>query len=82
MKSWQLQQAKAHLSTVVKAAMTQGPQEISLHGIPAVVIIAKKDYDNMTKPKPSFVELMRQSPLVGTKLKVQRDPSSTRDIDL
>jgi antitoxin Phd len=82
MKCWQLQQAKALLSTVVKEAMTHGPQEISLHGTPVVVVLAKKEYDKLTKPKISFIKFMRQSPLVGSKLKLQRDQSLTREIDL
>jgi prevent-host-death family protein len=82
MRSWQLQEAKAHLSQVVKEAITLGPQEISLRGEPAVVIISKKDYDKLVTPPLSFIEFMRQSPLVGVVFKVERDSSLTRDIDL
>lgn len=32
MKSWQLQEAKAHLSQVVQDAIHCGPQKISLRG--------------------------------------------------
>jgi prevent-host-death family protein len=82
MKCWQLQQAKASLSTVVKEAIKNGPQEISLHGEPVVIVIAKKEYEQLTKPKLSLVQLMLQSPLVGSKLKIQRNQSFTRDTEL
>jgi len=82
MRSWQLQEAKAHLSQVVKEAMLHGPQEISLRGEPAVIVISKTEYDKLAKPKPSFVEFMRQSPLTGINLKLKRDDSSTRDTEL
>ncbi len=42
MHAWQLQDAKARLSEVVKAASLHGPQEITLHGKPAVVVISKQ----------------------------------------
>jgi antitoxin Phd len=78
----QLQQAKAHLSQLVKDAISKGPQEITLHGKSVVVIISKKEYDKLTKPKLSFVEFMRKSPWVGTKIKTTRDTSFTREVDL
>ena len=82
MKSWQLQEAKSHFSELVKEAVIQGPQQITLRGEPAVVILSKKEYDKLTKPKPSFVEFMRQSPLVGVKIRITRNRSKTRKIDL
>lgn len=53
MKTWQLQEAKAHLSEVVKAATTGQPQEITLRGQPAVVVLSKAQYAKLLKPKPS-----------------------------
>ena len=37
MRAWQMQEAKAHLSELVKQAQNQGPQEITMHGRPTVV---------------------------------------------
>lgn len=82
MYQWQLQKAKAHLSQVVKNALNQGPQGISLHGEPTVVVISKKEFDKLKKPKPTFLDLMRRSPLVGIKLNLKRSRSLTRDIAL
>ena len=82
MKTWQIQEAKAHFSVVVKEATYHGPQQITLRGEPAVIVISKKEYDKLTKPTLSFVEFIRQSPLVGSKIKIDRDDNLTRDIDL
>jgi antitoxin Phd len=82
MNEWQLQKAKAQLSEVVKRAVTNGPQSITVHGEPTVMVISKKDYDRLTKPGISFIEFMRKSPLVGLNLNIKRDKSSTRDVDL
>lgn len=78
MKSWQLHQAKAHLSQVIKDAMLHGPQEISLHGESAVILMSKVEYDQLVKPKSSFVEFMRQSPLAEAPLS---PPSQPRHYD-
>lgn len=83
MRTWQLQQAKAHLSEVVQETIVHGPQKITLRGKPAVIMISIYEYQRLTKPKPSFVKFMRKSPLMGLKINIARDKSLTRDdIDL
>lgn len=82
MKVWQLQEAKAHLSQLVQAATHKGMQQISLRGVPAVVVLSVEEYERLTKPKQSFTSFMRHSPLVGAELKTERDKSLTRDIKL
>lgn len=82
MKTWQLQEAKAHLSEVVKHATTGHPQEITLRGEPAVVVISKKQYLKLVKPKPSLVNFMQNSPLYGLKVNITRNVTPTRKIDL
>lgn len=81
-KTWQLQEAKSHFSEVVKSAIADGPQNITLRGESVVVIISKKQYDSLVKPHPSFVKFMQQSPLVGIKLDLKRNSSPTRDVEL
>jgi prevent-host-death family protein len=82
MRSWQLQAAKAHLSKLVRDVMADGPQEISLRGKAAVVVISKKQYDKLIKPQSSFVVFMRRSPWVSTPIKLKRDRSLVRKVDL
>lgn len=82
MNTWQLQQAKAHFSEVIRNATQDGPQNITVRGLPVAVIISKSEFDKLVKPKLSFIEFMRRSPLVGIKLNLKRDKSSNRDIDL
>jgi antitoxin Phd len=82
MSSWPLQDAKARLSELIKRAQTTGPQEVSVRGEPAVVVIAKKEYDKLVKPKPDLVSFLRQSPLAGIPLDLKRDKSPAREIEL
>ncbi len=82
MQSWQLQEAKARLSDVVKDAQQSGPQEITLRGRPAAIVLSLADYEKLRGAKPSFTAFMRASPLVGVELDLERDKSLPRDVDL
>lgn len=82
MSTWQLQQAKAHFSEVVRNAIQEGPQKVTVHGKPVVVILSEAEFNKLCKPKPSLVELMQKSPLKGLKLDLARDKSLPREIDL
>lgn len=82
MATWQLQKAKAHFSEVVRKAIHEGPQKVTLRGKSVVVIITQKELDRLKKPKSTFVEFMQKSPLMGIKLNLQRNTSLTREIDL
>ena len=72
MRTWQLQEAKAKLSELVTNALSKEPQQITVHGKPAVVIISTEDYERLTHKKQSFLQLIRRSPLVGVKLDITR----------
>ncbi len=83
MKQWALQDAKARLSELVRRAAEHEPQEITLRGEPAVVVIARTDYDQLTQPRESLVEFMRRSPLYeADDVEFPHDESRTREIDL
>jgi len=83
MRQWTLQDAKESLSELVRLAAGHEPQEIIVHGEPAVVILSRADYDALIKPRQSFVELIRSSPLYGADdVELPRDKSLNREIDL
>lgn len=82
MRNWQLQEAKARFSELVKCVAASGPQNITVHGKPTVVVISREEYDKLTQPKVSFVKFMQSSPWVGLNLRLKRDKSLNRDVDL
>jgi prevent-host-death family protein len=82
MRSWQLQEAKARLSEVVASARRDGPQEISVRGEPAVVVVSSADFAALRRKKPSFVDFVRRSPLAGTALEIERDRTPARRVKL
>lgn len=84
MQSWQMQEAKARLSEVVKRAEVDGPQDITLHGRSVAVVISRSAFERMSGQMASLVEFMQASPLAGLdgELVFERDPSPTRDVVL
>jgi len=82
MGMWQLQEAKARLSEVVKKAVKEGPQRITVHGEPTAVVISSEEYERLKHPKGSFMEFMRSSPLYGLELDLKREQALTRDAEV
>ena len=82
MATWQLQEAKGKFSEVVKRALSEGPQDITVRGEPVAVLISRAEYARLTHPKPGFVEFMRRSPMVGLAMDIERQPDLTREIAL
>ena len=82
MLTWQLQEAKGKFSEVVKRALSDGPQGITVRGEPVAVVISRAEYVRLTKPKPGFVEFMRGSPMTGLELDIERPQDLMREIAL
>lgn len=81
MHAWQMQEAKARLSEVIKCAKSEGPQEITLHGHGVAVVLSLEAFDRLSGNTRSLVEFMRQSPLYGADdIEFERDPSTTREV--
>jgi antitoxin Phd len=82
MSIWELQDAKARLSELLRNAENEGPQEITVQGKPVAVVLSVDAYEKLSRKEESFADFMRRSPLCGLNLNLQRDKSPTRDIDL
>ena len=72
MSVWQVQEAKARFSEVVKKAETEGPQDITLHGRPVAVVLSLKQYESLSGRNQSLVEFMRQAPFPDLELDLTR----------
>ena len=79
---WQLQEAKAMFSEVIKASVTK-PQIISVRGKDTAVIISIGEYQKLVRPRQSFFEFIQDSPLRDINLELPpRLPEKMRDINL
>jgi len=80
--SWQLQEAKACFSEVVRRA-EQGPQRVTVHGKDAVVVISARDYERLRPDsKTTLGGLMANSPLTDIEFGERRDVMPVREVDL
>ncbi len=83
MHAWQMQEAKARLSEVVKLAESEGPQNITLHGQSVAVLVSRSTFERLSGSGQSLVEFMHQSPLYGLDdIEFSRDNSLTREVGL
>lgn len=83
MHVWQMQEAKARLSEVVKCAESEGPQNITLHGQSVAVVVSRSMFERLTGNEHSLVEFMRRSPLVeADDITLERNTSLTREVSL
>ena len=55
---WALQDAKARLSEVVRQALEQGPQRITLRGRDAVVVVRADEFDRMQRRPVSGADIV------------------------
>jgi prevent-host-death family protein len=80
---WQLQDAKARFSELVRRAQTEGPQRVTVRGHDAVVVIAADELARLLPPASDavpFVAFMESLSVDG--LDLTRDDDRGRDIAL
>jgi prevent-host-death family protein len=79
---WQLQEAKAMLSQVVKSAARE-PQIITVRGEEKVVILSMDEYKKIKPKKQSLFEFLQNSPWSDVELELpERRIDPVRDLNL
>lgn len=78
--SWQIQEAKQRFSELVRTTLAEGPQTVTRHGEPVVVVVPAAEYRKGGEPD-DFAEFLLSGPSFED-LDLTRDPSPMRDIDL
>ena len=83
-KHWALQDAKARLSELVRAAGKE-PQHITLRGEPAAVVISENEYRRLSggadKTTKTFAEIWKSAPRIPEFELPQRKRERPRKID-
>ncbi len=79
---WKLQDAKSRFSELFDRALTEGAQVVSRRGKQKVVVIAKDEYDRLTRPRESLSQFLLNSPLAGSELKLERSQDTPRSIEI
>lgn len=78
--TWTLARAKDQLSQVIRKAVHDGPQTISVRGQVTAFVVSKSDYEHLRDPGApgSLKSLLGQINLEG--LDLERDQTHARDI--
>ena len=77
---WQLQQAKAKFSELVQKAIEDGPQTVTRHGKPTVVVLSAEQFDLMKKRQIDLKDLL---PLLAPdEIDLERKQDRPRQTDL
>lgn len=81
---WQLQDAKARFSEVVRLAKQEGPQHVTVHGREEVVVIGADDFRRLAGERTgqALIDAMQQSPHRSTIIEPPRSRMRVRDVDL
>ena len=91
MNTWQLQDAKNKFSELVEHALHDGPQMVTRHGKPAVVVMSAEEFEKthgQKKPEKNFKEFLLSLPKLPAEwFENGEDPfpriqGKMRDIDL
>ena len=78
---WQLQEAKNKFSLVVDNALAQGPQTVTRHGEPTVMVVWMAEFKK-ARPKKSLVQMLLGSPLRGLDVDFERQKDFPREVEL
>lgn len=81
---WQLQEAKARFSEVVRLAAEQGPQHVTVNGEERAVIVSAEEYERLTGRAmgTELVKLLAESPLAGVEFDHPPIAGPVRDVEL
>ena len=78
-KAWNLTSAKAGLSALVDRALRGEPQRIERRG-EAVIVVAARAYEKMSRPRQSLLELFSAHPEIEVDLDVDRTQTDEREV--
>lgn len=79
---WQIQDASAKFSQLVRKVETSGTQFITKRGNSIAVIMSKEKYDELIRPSKSLIDFFAEAPLIDVDLDLSRSIDLPREIDL
>lgn len=79
--AWQVQEAKQRFSELLRRALSDGPQLVTRHGEPVVVVVAADDFRKLNQTWPDFKEFLLTGPDLDA-LDMQRSSDRARTVKL
>lgn len=81
-KKWQVQEAKAKFSQLIKETVSSGYQTITKNGEPVAYVVSKEEFELYLKPQKSLLEVFDQCPYPEIDLDIKRSKDTMREIEL
>jgi prevent-host-death family protein len=81
---WALQDAKARLSELIRRALSEGPQHITVHGRDEVVIVSSEEFNKLAggQTGAALIEALQSCPDPELEIVSARERAPVRDVDL
>lgn len=80
--TWALQDAKNKFSELIDHAIQDGPQTITRRGKKTAVILSTEEFRRLTAGQENLVDFLRDSPLRGAELDLERSTDLGREVVL
>ena len=71
--AWQLQEAKARFSELVRRTLIEGPQTVTRHGEDVVVVLSAAEYHKLKDREPNLKEVLMSGPEGDLDLEREQD---------
>lgn len=81
MVRWQLQEAKARFSELIRDCINE-PQMVSKSGKDQAVVLSLAEYQKLIGNKEHLIDFLERAPFNGLELEIERDKSANREIRL
>ena len=82
MQQWPVATAKAKFSELLEQAKSHGPQTVTRHGRPTIVVVSVEDWNAKAQRFKSLAEFINDSPLRGSGVKLRRMTGTFRKAKL
>ena len=79
---WQLQEAKRHLSQLIKQAVGGDAQMVTVHGKPTAVVVSAEEYARLTRQRGKLSTALLRPDLAGEDLDFSRNRDIGRNVAL
>lgn len=84
-KTWAVQEAKAHFSEFLDASLSEGPQLVTRRGKAAAVLVSAEQWPALLAPRRTgqlLIDALQASPHRDIDLAPARPPAPVRDVAL
>lgn len=81
---WQLQEAKAKFSELIRRAQNEGPQHVTIHGREGVVVLTAEEFRRLRGGLTGreLIKAIQASPYRSVEIEPERSRMPVRDVNL